>query len=351
MDEMSSVSLRFYLQSEARRLLPDHRVGQCLRAVVPGQKLVEVWKETRARKAYYRHLRTCGSIWICPVCASKISEERRKEIRKVIEEVPLQPVLMLYTMEHHKTDTLATTVAALLSCYAAQTSGRGWENIKNDYNIFGWVRALEFTHGANGWHPHLHVIQWSDTCQLDMMRSEIGDRWRSVLGTIGKKYIDGVSFNLTEADKEVGDYVSKMGIHEIKWGADHELAKSAVKKAKKGHRNPIQLLWDSAHGDKVAGGLFREYSIYTAGRRQLEWSRKPNLKQIAGVIELTDNEVNDRYSDSDVLLANLTISQWHKVLKVHGVGDLLDMAANGNISEFYAWLYDICGYAPIHNLT
>jgi len=351
MEQMSSVALRFYLQAEARRLLPQHRVGQCLRAVVPGEKLIEVWRETRRNRAHYKHLRTCGSIWVCPVCASKISEERRIEIRRVIEAVKLKPILMLYTMEHHAGDSLAITVETLLSMYALHTSGKGWEDIKNDYNIFGWVRSLEFTHGSNGWHPHLHVIQWGDTCQIDMMREDIGNRWRGRLEKLGLKYVDGISFNLVEADREVGDYVSKMGVHEVKWGADHELAKSAVKKAKKGHRNPIQLLYDSSCGDRAASALFREYAAFSAGRRQLEWSRKPDLKKIAGVTDVTDGELVDRHTDSEVLLAELTISQWHKVLHVGGVGDLLDMAANGNISEFYAWLYDICRYAPIHNLT
>jgi hypothetical protein len=154
----------------------------------------------------------------------------------------------------------------------------------------------------------------------------MGNRWEAIMKSIGKKYVKGISFNLVEADKEVGTYVAKMGVQEVKWGPEHEVSKSVIKKAKPGHRNPIQLLYDSAHGDKVAGRLFKEYAEFTAGRRQLEWSRSPNLKMIAGVIEIDDNTIMDKHDEISVLLASLTIEQWHKVLRVHGVCDLLGMA-------------------------
>lgn len=347
---MTGTALKFYLQSEARRLLPEHRVGQCLRAVVPGHRLIEVWKEPNRAKAYYRHLRCCGSIWICPVCASKISEHRKMEIRRVINAIHYKPVLCLFTMQHSKKTPLRVTVAELMAAYAGFTSGCGWQDIRTRFEVFGWVRSLEFTHGQNGWHPHLHVIVWAKSNNYDCIRDAMGGRWESIMKSIGKKYVKGISFNLIEADKEVGTYVAKMGVQEVKWGPEHEVSKSVIKRAKPGHRNPIQLLYDSAHGDKVAGRLFREYAEFTAGRRQLEWSRSPNLKKIAGVLEIDDDTIMDIHDESSVLLASLTVEQWHKVLRIGGVGDLLQMAEGCNIMEFYTWLNDICGYVPIHEL-
>lgn len=349
-DGMTSTALRFYLQSEARRILPEHRVGQCLRAVVPNHKLVEVWKDTNRGKAHYRHLRTCGSIWVCPICASKISEHRKREIRRVINALVDQPVLCLFTLSHAKKTPLRVTVAELLAAYAGFTSGKGWQDIRTRFDIFGWVRSLEFTHGDNGWHPHLHVIMWAKAKNYDCMRDAMGTRWGKILNTIGKKYVTGISFNLKEADKDVGDYVAKMGVQNVNWDIEHEVAKSVIKKAKPGHRNPIQLLYDSAHGDRVATKLFKEYAEFTAGKRQLEWSRSPNLKMIAGVLDIDDSDIMDIHEESAYLMASLTIEQWHKVLRVGGVGDLLDMAEHSNIMEFYTWLKDICDYVPIHEL-
>jgi len=41
------------------------------------------------------------------------------------------------------------------------------------------------------------------------------------------------------------------------------------------------------------------------------------------------------------MLAKLTVEQWHIVLRNAAVGTLLNIAADGNVSELYEFLYDI----------
>ena len=346
MDEKQSTTLaRFALQSEARRLLPMHRVGQCLRAMVPDRKLVEIWLSARKNKAHYRGLRTCGCVWVCPVCASRISEERRIEISKVRKHYEAQGYITsmcLFTMRHSASDTFADTVTCLMSCYAAFTSGKGWQNIKDAYSLHGWVRALEFTHGANGWHPHLHILLWTYEADTDKLRMAMSDRWSKILMTINRRGKHGVAFNLTNATRDVEEYITKFG-YDPQWLPEHQIAKAVVKRAHRGHRNPAQLLRDSMAGDKQAGILWREYAAFVAGRRQLEWSRNPSPKALAGVMELTDAEIMEKHDESAILLAQLTSVEWSRILRVGGTGALLDLAEKNDLSEFFLWVYGVTG--------
>ena len=65
---------RYAMQSVAKDLLPNERVKICLRHVAGDN--VEVRKHLKTEKAFYSGLMVCGSVWMCPVCASKISERR-----------------------------------------------------------------------------------------------------------------------------------------------------------------------------------------------------------------------------------------------------------------------------------
>jgi len=70
---------RWALQAEARQWLPHERVAECLRVVNPMALGVEVLHAPRQQAAHYKSLIVCGSVWMCPLCAAKISERRRSE--------------------------------------------------------------------------------------------------------------------------------------------------------------------------------------------------------------------------------------------------------------------------------
>ena len=86
--------LRFMRQAAARELMldvtkpvqladgevvqvPAERVCYCLRRPVPDATEVEVWRDPRHEAAHYKRLFVCGSVWMCAVCAARISEVRR----------------------------------------------------------------------------------------------------------------------------------------------------------------------------------------------------------------------------------------------------------------------------------
>src|SRR5689334_3301163 len=73
---------RWALQAEARTLLPDERVAHCYRRMTRYE--VDVLHDSARLTASYSGLETCSSVWHCPLCASKVSERRKKEIEKAI---------------------------------------------------------------------------------------------------------------------------------------------------------------------------------------------------------------------------------------------------------------------------
>jgi hypothetical protein len=78
-DPMAGRVQRFILQAVARKAIPKFRTNNCLRVRQKG-KDVEVWKSTEFKTTCYAGLQTCGSVWVCPVCSSKISPRRGAEI-------------------------------------------------------------------------------------------------------------------------------------------------------------------------------------------------------------------------------------------------------------------------------
>lgn len=71
---------RYYLQNLAADLLPDERVSECLRAVAPSADQVDLFHNPARSSARYANLIVCSRVWTCPVCAARITEERRREL-------------------------------------------------------------------------------------------------------------------------------------------------------------------------------------------------------------------------------------------------------------------------------
>ncbi len=56
---------------------------------------------------YYKGLQTCGSVWLCPCCVSKIEERRRLEIVQVfvwVSKEHLDSSLFMNTFSHGQGD-------------------------------------------------------------------------------------------------------------------------------------------------------------------------------------------------------------------------------------------------------
>src|SRR5260370_4419014 len=108
-------SVKWQMQRTAEALLPNERVAFCMRRLQAST--VDVLYSPSRQSAHYRGLMVCGSIWVCPLCAAKISERRRMELEQAIGRCTANGgavYLVTYTLSHQRYDTLSTLLQAFL---------------------------------------------------------------------------------------------------------------------------------------------------------------------------------------------------------------------------------------------
>lgn len=326
---------RFELQEAARKLLPDERVSACLRMFGFGKRVVEVWHSQQAQVAHYKGLAVCGSVWTCPVCASKISERRREELKAALAVTRYHRTLVTVTLQHNQGDDLTSVLSVLREGWQKTKAGKGWQVLKSHFGLVGSITALECTHGGYGWHPHLHVLMFSERELLDVDREEfqaaVTSRFGGYVAGLGG-YVSSIYGVQVSGPEAAGDYVAK-------WGEAEEMTKAVVKKSKKG-RNPFDLLRDYVKGDEHAGSLFVEYAQAMKGRHQLSWAR--GLRDLLGLgREAKDEDLaQEQVSKGDMLLALIDHQGWQVILKNNLRGALLEIAASGDVDLLGRWLFD-----------
>lgn len=327
---------RFMLQSAARQLMPGERVARCLR--VPNGSGVDVFYAPAVRAAHYGGLQTCGSVWMCPVCAAKISERRRLELQTALGGYGGLVALATFTISHQASDALSALLTGFLTSLSKLRSSSPWTRISQRFGVSGSVRALEITHGSNGWHPHAHILFFlpSDV-DLSAFADALRRRWLAVLTRAGLSASWAIGVDVRAADGAVGDYVAKMG-HD--WTAAHELTKAVVKKGRRAEsRTVAQLLADYAlNGDGQAGALWREYAQLFRGKHQLVWSDGLRARLLPELDEKSDEELAAQHDEMAVLLATLTLPQWRAVVANDARAELLSVAASGDRVQLVSFL-------------
>lgn len=319
---------RFRLQSAAGELLPLESVARCLK--YPRKQLVEGHYHPKTASASFSGLARCGSVWHCPVCAAKIAERRKEELAGAVaahEEKGGRVVMVTYTVRHRAEDGLKGLLRGLLGARRRMRSGRKAKAWADGIGLVGSIRAVEVTHGENGWHPHVHELLFLEgAANLEALEAAMSGQWVAAVQAEGLSAVAGValkvSFDLTQAD-----YLAKFGC-DRQWGPEHELTRTMTKKAYRGGRSPWQLL--AAFGeaqDEDAGRLFVEYADAFKGCRQLWWSK--GLKGRCGVLEVSDAElVEDQRGDGELMIT-FRKPGWKWIVGNDCRGELLDVIATG----------------------
>lgn len=96
----------YALQRRAADLVPGERVALCHRLVQSASK-AEIRRHNG--RAYFANLQTCGSVWMCPVCAAKITEARRTQLQTLVEKHRAnggQVAMLTLTIPHGRDDVL-----------------------------------------------------------------------------------------------------------------------------------------------------------------------------------------------------------------------------------------------------
>ncbi|MGL4777017.1 MAG: protein rep, partial [Aeromonas veronii] len=286
-----------------------------LRAPVQGGTLadIEILKGVH-KKAFYQGLYTCGRVWHCPVCAAKISERRRLELKDALaaaEQQLMRIHFVTLTIPHGIGDDIKELNGKLSVALGKLSSGRA--SIKNQmremcpqFEQYGYIRAFEVTHGRNGFHPHYHIIVFTSAGMDSGMVQTIYSRAWQRACFLAELPEPSAEHGVTVQDgRKAAEYASK-------WGLEDEMTKAHMKQTRRKGATPWGLLRAALDGDdpeyppERATALFRVYAEAFAGRRQLYWSN--GLRKLLQLSkELTDEELANAPEDErSSLLATLT---------------------------------------------
>ncbi|EIJ42356.1 Replication protein [Beggiatoa alba B18LD] len=348
----------FRLQSTVAKLLPDARVAKCLRkfSQFPNKKrqlkdsFAKIYKSDQHQHTFLAGLEVCGSIWVCPVCAAKVSERRKEELERITTEHRRQGgelVMITRTVPHEYAHDLKTFLTTFLEAESILKKDRQYKKIVEKVGLIGTVRVLEVTYGTNGWHVHTHELWFIEKAHPALYGRISGLCYDPDID----KYI-GYSkqglFNLwTQATKKAGFNLSPspyaFGIHNgdyvsaylAKWGkqtdwtASAELTKSHIKTnqyAQDKGQTPFDLIRNYQQGDKQAGEKFKEFAQVFKGRHQLQYSH--GLKKRFALPEKTDLQLAQETTARAEFVGGLNYHDWLLILKHDLRAKLLDLASH-----------------------
>jgi hypothetical protein len=187
------------------------------------------------------------------------------------------------------------------------------------------VRALEVTHGANGWHPHLHAILLTRTIldpdALASIRADLSSRWRAcVERTLGDAHVPTDERGVDLRPCHRGDYLSKLGL---------EVTAPVGKAARGENRSPLEIASDFAStGDFVDLSLWLAYVEGMKGARQLTWATGVRERYGLGD-EATDESIVEGESPGRVPVLVLDPGAWREVVRAGKRLAVLEAAERG----------------------
>lgn len=307
------------LRAHAQEFFPDkwpgdvYRVVQCLwcRAAQ-----IDVVKSAEHGRAHYKGLQTCGSVWVCPCCASKVEERRRQQIEGVFDWAKsenLDSSLHTNTFPHGLGDHLAALLSDQSDALKHYRQHRTYKKLMKEIGYVGMVRTLETMWGdINGWHPHTHELkfhrEWLGVDDVKWVRHRLVEVWQASCERAGlfkpETVTDEMAFYRHSMDIRAHfsstDYMQKTD-QEKNWTPAHELAKASTKTGRRSGIHPFQLA-TRGHPDDPA--RFVEYARAMKGRRKLLFS--PGLLAKAGIQDMSDEALAALEDDSANHVANVT---------------------------------------------
>lgn len=310
--------------------------------------------------AFFRGLVACGSVWACPVCAAKVQERRREEIAKGFDWAyaeGLQPVMVTLTFPHRAWHELGDLVLQQRAALKMLRKGRGWDKFMKLAGYQGLIRALEITHGRNGWHPHTHEV-WMVSAEVmaEDLAAQISNKWASACmraGLLKPEQLEAFQAHAVDVKGwcSTSDYLAKADDAKH-WGADREMAKGSTKAGRAKGMHPFGLLAEAGAGDRRSGELFVEFvdTMKATRSRQLFWS--PGLKEQVGLEEKTDEELvqegHEHEHEPADLISLIKRSDWENVRRHRKRAQLLDAAELGGQSAVLELLESLRPRRTVH---
>lgn len=306
-------------------------------------RAVTVWAgrdaETGELRSGYANLQTCGSSWVCPVCAPKVRQSRAEEILTVVRghlDAGGAIATFMLTVPHHRGQTLTEVWDALGTVRSKTFSGSPWRTDRKNAAITGYIRSAEVTFGANGWHPHEHYILLLDRPlgprAQDRLQRRLMERIENALLPLDGFGAPNRALMRIEPVRDaegIAEYLTK-------WGADSkgntnvadvldsdtlglalEHSRADLKQGPSGGFNPWEIANFAAAGHAQARRLWREFERASHGRRSVQMSQ--GLKKLHGVESATDQDLADAKDHTiDTRYLEIEPIQWEAVCSERG---------------------------------
>lgn len=275
------------------RCAPDGRVGLRRTAATA----------TTGARSGLSGLKTCGSVWACPVCNAKVMSTRARELGQAVTVHHASGGTTIFgtsTLRHFKGQGLARLWEVLSKAWASCTTGKAWKGQAARLGVGGFVRAAEVNISwDNGWHVHLHWILFTGPGVTAEQVAEFGAwfaaRWARAVVARGLDAPLAVGQHArlvaSVSDGDLAKYVTKMD-GPSKLGL--ELTQSQSKRSRSAHVTvPVWELLSRIEdsGDLDVLDLWHEYEQASHGRRQLTWSHGLRRRLLGQEPERTDEEL------------------------------------------------------------
>jgi hypothetical protein len=319
----------YLLQRTAKKLLPSHPVGGCLWNIARGENGVDVEYSPVTGRARYRKLQTCGSVWVCPVCALIVAERRAEEIRLALLKLTEDggsAAFATFTVSHGRGDSLELVLEGFLAAFRHLTGKPSYARLRKRYGVVGYIRVLEVTNGRNGWHPHTHVLFCFDRVlsegDVDRFAGELYPLWQAACAREGLVMSRQYGLHVVPAYGTVEAYLAKFG-RSPKWDISREMAKGHIKSGRSVagsvQLTPMQLLEAAHAGDDRCGRLFVEFADRFNGKAQIYWSPGLRARLLPDAQAVSDVEVVAASDEAARIALEMTSPEWEAVKKMpHG---------------------------------
>ena len=309
------------IASQCSDLPEAARIVQCGRASYSTSGVV--LKRSAEGLVYPSGVVTCGSPWSCLRCSYKIRAKRARHIAMAVAAHVAQGGGVLFgtfTMSHDRGEELDGLWTILSQGWAFMTAGRQWVDFRNQFGLVGWVKSVEVTHGANGWHPHVHVLFFIDAPMNDFDRGDDYQHFRRSLRSRWIRWFDrkhnrnvsqefGTRFDPVKADESdvIGIYCTKVG---------YELAMADSKIGRtEGQRHPFAIAHDAAnYGDKADVMLLREWVLGSKRKKSIHWSGDQVKAYVAAEVDKTDAELAQEEQVGDKSLLVVERDLWQRLI-------------------------------------
>lgn len=273
-------------------------------------------------------LMSCGSVWACPVCASTITEFRRRELKQahlnaLAEGLSLS--MLTLTVPHYAKDSLKDVLEGQKKALRKFKNSKAFKKIVKGIGLVGDVRTLEVTFGINGWHPHFHILWFTKSelsvRELNSIRQSLLSLWQKACVSSGLSCPNDHGVDLVD-----GTYASA---YVSKWGIEEEMTKGHLKNGvKEGHVSPFGLLDLYGEGDLNAGRRFQEFAEEFKGKRQLVWSR--GLRKLLKVEnEISDDQIIIEEERKSEVFMKITYADYKKLLFYEKRDECLELCDQG----------------------